>query len=107
METALVLLWMALSLWRSRTRRWGGERGGGLLVLTRTDGLIWALAVLAALVVGTAFGGAAGARRVRARPFAVDRVRDALFREPDPAVADREERASAQAGAGRCCGLRR
>src|SRR5678815_5752569 len=47
METPLVLLFMAASLWALATHRHATAAGAAaLLVLTRIDGLIWALGVL-------------------------------------------------------------
>ena len=50
METALVLFFMAASLWALSVGRGAlAAACAGLLVLTRPDGLIWALAILGAL----------------------------------------------------------
>ncbi len=51
METALVLLLMAGSLWAVATRRVvPASLGAALLVLARPDGIVWAVLVLAVLV---------------------------------------------------------
>jgi Gpi18-like mannosyltransferase len=105
METALVLLSMAMSLWALTTKRWAvASVAAALLVLTRPDGLIWA-PLAAALVAerrSAVWRESACSRSSSCRgSFAT------LYFGSRSPIAVARARARRRRGGGCCCGRRR